>query len=141
MPKSTSGPLNTRLTETSPSLDDEDGDVVFDFGGVGGFAEGEDGGDVLWDQLMEAGRDLDVRAGSPCQAERVEAGLLSYLSDITPDMTPFEAGFGEMANDGEGDGAIEALDGADVDGRQLRVNEARPREPRRGGGGRGRGRR
>lgn len=36
--------------------------------------------------------------------------------------------------------AIEALDGAEVDGRQLKVNEARPRDDRggrRGGGGRG----
>jgi len=33
------------------------------------------------------------------------------------------------------DSAIEALDGKDFDGRNLRVNEARPREDRRGGGG------
>ena len=54
------------------------------------------GGDRLWDRLMEAGRDLDVRAGSPSQTERIEGGLLSYLSDITPDMTPFEAGLGRF---------------------------------------------
>lgn len=38
----------------------------------------------------------------------------------------------------EADAAIEALDGQDFDGRNLRVNEARPRENRggnRGGGG------
>lgn len=38
--------------------------------------------------------------------------------------------------------AIEALDGAEVDGRSLKVNEAKPREDRgdrRGGGGGGRG--
>ena len=32
--------------------------------------------------------------------------------------------------------AIAALDGKDVDGRNLKVNEARPREERGGGGGR-----
>jgi RNA recognition motif-containing protein len=32
--------------------------------------------------------------------------------------------------------AIKALDGKEIDGRDLRVNEARPREDRRGGGGR-----
>jgi len=32
------------------------------------------------------------------------------------------------------DAAIEALDGKDVDGRNLRVNEAKPREKRSGGG-------
>ncbi|MDX8403951.1 MAG: RNA-binding protein [Mariprofundaceae bacterium] len=37
-------------------------------------------------------------------------------------------GFVEMSNDDEGKAAIEALDGAEVSGRNLRVNEAKPRE-------------
>ena len=45
-------------------------------------------------------------------------------------------GFIEMSND-DGRKAIEALDGHDFGGRQLRVNEARPREDRGGGGGGG----
>ena len=65
-------------------------------GGFELYFEGRDGAENLWDELMEAGRDLDVRAGTPCQAERVEAGMLSYLSDITSDMTPFEAGLGSL---------------------------------------------
>jgi RNA recognition motif-containing protein len=40
-------------------------------------------------------------------------------------------GFVEMANDTEANAAIKALDGMENGGRQLRVNEARPREPRR----------
>jgi len=44
--------------------------------------------------------------------------------------------FVEMANEGEAQKAISELDGRTVDGRALRVNEARPREPG-GGGGRG----
>ncbi|MEP4079345.1 RNA recognition motif domain-containing protein [Haloferula sp.] len=36
--------------------------------------------------------------------------------------------------------AIKALDGTDLDGRTIKVNEARPREDRGGGGGGGRGR-
>ena len=47
-------------------------------------------------------------------------------------------GFVEMADE-DGRKAIEALDGHDFGGRQLRVNEARPREDRRGGGGGGGG--
>ncbi len=43
--------------------------------------------------------------------------------------------FVEM-NDG-GDQAIAALNGQQVDGRSLTVNEAKPREDRGGGGGRG----
>ena len=48
-------------------------------------------------------------------------------------------GFVEMDDDAEADAAIEALDGNDHDGRRLTVNEARPREPRTGGGGGGYG--
>jgi RNA recognition motif-containing protein len=39
-------------------------------------------------------------------------------------------GFVEMGNKEEGLKAIEALNGADVQGRPLKVNEARPREDR-----------
>lgn len=44
-------------------------------------------------------------------------------------------GFVEMPNKAEAEAAIEALDGYELDGRALRVNEARPRENRGGGGG------
>jgi RNA recognition motif-containing protein len=49
-------------------------------------------------------------------------------------------GFIEMSKD-DATKAIRALDGQDFDGRQLRVNEAEPREDRgnRGGGGGGGG--
>jgi len=39
-------------------------------------------------------------------------------------------GFVEMDNDDEAKAAIAALDGAEVSGRNLRVNEAKPRESR-----------
>ena len=48
-------------------------------------------------------------------------------------------GFVEMANDGEGEKAIAALNGTDLDGRTLSVNEARPKTERSGGGGGGGG--
>ena len=50
-------------------------------------------------------------------------------------------GFVEMANEDEANAAINALNGQEVDGRSLTVNEARPRAPRGGdrGGGGGRG--
>ncbi len=47
-------------------------------------------------------------------------------------------GFVEMGSDQEAQAAIAALSGKEVDGRQLTVNEAKPREDRGGGGG-GRG--
>lgn len=46
-------------------------------------------------------------------------------------------GFVEMANDDEATAAISALNDSQLDGRNLKVNEARPREDRRSGGGRG----
>lgn len=51
-------------------------------------------------------------------------------------------GFVEMTNDDEAKTAIEKLNGHNIDGRDLVVNEARPMEERgerRGGGGGGRG--
>ena len=50
-------------------------------------------------------------------------------------------GFVEMPNDEEATRAIEELDGKELLGRPLKVNQARPREdrPRRSGGGGGGG--
>ena len=58
-------------------------------------------------------------------------------------MTGRSKGFGfvEMSSDQEAQAAIAALNGKNVDGRNLTVNEARPQEPRSGGFGGGGGRR
>jgi RNA recognition motif-containing protein len=45
--------------------------------------------------------------------------------------------FVEMGSDQEAQAAIAALSGKEVNGRSLTVNEAKPREDRGGGGGRG----
>jgi len=44
-------------------------------------------------------------------------------------------GFVEMSNSQEAQAAIAALDGQDHGGRSLKVNEAKPKENRSGGGG------
>ena len=44
-------------------------------------------------------------------------------------------GFVEMADDAEAKAAMTALNGRDVSGRSIIVNEARPQEDRRSGGG------
>lgn len=44
-------------------------------------------------------------------------------------------GFVEMSSDAEAQAAIDGLNGRDHGGRNLTVNEAKPREPRSGGGG------
>src|SRR5438128_4525071 len=48
-------------------------------------------------------------------------------------------GFVEMGSDAEAQAAIAALNGKDVEGRSLTVNEARPKPEGGGGGGGGRG--
>jgi RNA recognition motif-containing protein len=48
--------------------------------------------------------------------------------------------FVEMASADEGKRAVESLNGSNIGGRSLTVNEARPREPRGPGGGGGGGR-
>lgn len=45
-------------------------------------------------------------------------------------------GFVEMGSDEEARAAIDNLDGKELEGRSIRVDEARPRESHGGGGGR-----
>jgi RNA recognition motif-containing protein len=70
-------------------------------------------------------------------------GSVQSAQVVTDRETGRSKGFGfvEMANDDESQAAIKGLDGKDMNGRPLTVNEARPREERpggRGGGGGGR---
>jgi RNA recognition motif-containing protein len=66
-------------------------------------------------------------------------GAVESARVITDKFTGQARGFGfvEMPNDDEARAAIAALDGKDVGGRALRVNESQPKEG--GGGGRGGG--
>ncbi len=70
-------------------------------------------------------------------------GAVSSAKVITDKYSGRSKGFGfvEMDNDSEAQAAIEQLDGAEIDGRPVKVNEARPKEdrPRGGGGGNYRG--
>jgi len=68
-------------------------------------------------------------------------GQVDRVSIMTDRDTGRSRGFGfvEMANEEEGEKAIAALNGTQVGGRKLNVNEARPKTERSGGGGRDRG--
>lgn len=70
-----------------------------------------------------------------------EYGSVARAQVIADRETGRSRGFGfvEMENDQEAQQAIEALNGAPFKGRNLTVNEARPREERGGGGGMGGG--
>lgn len=67
-------------------------------------------------------------------------GQVDSAKIIMDKMTGRSRGFGfvEMPDNTQGQAAITELDGKDQDGRPLKVNEARPQEPRGGGGGGGR---
>ncbi|TRZ85259.1 RNA-binding protein [bacterium] len=71
-------------------------------------------------------------------------GEVSSASIIKDKFSGETRGFGfvEMSNKDEADKAISALNGKDLKGRTMTVNEARPRtdKPRTGGGGFGGGR-
>ena len=63
------------------------------------------------------------------RTEFAEYGEVQSAKIITDKFTGRSRGFGfvEMNSDDEGKKAMEELNGKDVDGRQLVVNEARPR--------------
>ncbi|MBI4902141.1 MAG: RNA-binding protein [Acidobacteria bacterium] len=66
-------------------------------------------------------------------------GTVERVSIVTDRDTGRAKGFGfvEMSGDAEADRAINALNGKDLDGRNLTVNEARPKGDRGSGGGGG----
>ncbi len=66
-------------------------------------------------------------------------GQVDRVSILTDRDTGRSRGFGfvEMASAEDGEKAIAALNGAQVGGRTLNVNEARPKPERTGGGGGG----
>ncbi|MEO2028024.1 MAG: RNA-binding protein, partial [Fuerstiella sp.] len=59
-------------------------------------------------------------------------GVVTSAKVISDRETGRSKGFGFVEMESGGDEAIEALNGADMDGRQIVVNEARPREDRGG---------
>ena len=72
-----------------------------------------------------------------------KAGTVESATVVEDRETGRSRGFGfvEMATNEEGQAAIQQFNGKEFNGRNLTVNEARPREDRggRGGGGGGRG--
>jgi len=66
-------------------------------------------------------------------------GAVERVSIVTDRDSGQPRGFGfvEMTNDGEAEKAIAALNGKELGGRDLNVNEARPKTDRGSGGGGG----
>lgn|SRR5574341_1054496 len=68
-----------------------------------------------------------------------QAGTVESASVVEDRMTGQSRGFAfvEMSTAEEANAAIQQFNGKEVGGRALKVNEAKPRENRSGGGGRG----
>lgn len=66
-------------------------------------------------------------------------GTVDSVNVITDRDTGQSKGFGfvEMSSDSEAQKAIQELNGTSIDGREIKVNEAKPKAPRGGGGGGG----
>ena len=55
-------------------------------------------GDDLWERVLAAGRPAGIAVTGPSDANRVEAGILGYRSDIDLSTNPFEAGMGRLVD-------------------------------------------
>ncbi len=55
-------------------------------------------GKELWDTIMEAGREYGILPACPSLMRSVEGGILSYVSDITREDTPFTIGLDRLLN-------------------------------------------
>ena len=69
-----------------------------------------------------------------------QAGTVQSASVVEDRETGRSRGFAfvEMSTNAEAAAAIDQFNGKEIGGRALKVNEAKPREPRSGGGGGGR---
>lgn len=85
-------------------------------------------GNLSYDTTEDQVKDLFASYGTP-----------DSVRLITDRDTGRAKGFGfvEFSNDQEAKAAMSGLNGQDFNGRPLTVNEARPQEPRTGGGNRG----
>ncbi|MGZ3773316.1 MAG: RNA recognition motif domain-containing protein [Pseudobdellovibrionaceae bacterium] len=68
-----------------------------------------------------------------------ECGTVDSANVITDRDSGRSKGFAfiEMSSDGEAQTAIQKLNGMEISGRAMNVSEAKPQEPRQGGGSRG----
>ena len=67
-----------------------------------------------------------------------QCGTVDSVNVITDRDTGQSKGFAfvEMSRDSEAQKAIQEFNGTSLDGREIKVNEAKPQEKRSGGGGR-----
>ena len=99
------------------------------------FLQDQSKGDELWEILWQAGKDLNISAGTPNVILRLEGGILSYLADMDRSNNPYEVGLDWMVDlDQEDDfigkealrqishsGPAKKLMGAEIDGDPITI--------------------
>jgi len=94
-------------------------------------------GDELWELIMSAGREFNIKPGAPSHIKRMEAGLLSYWNDMDITNNPFEVGLGKFCDTNQeanfvgkdaltkiqSEGVRRKIMGAEIDGIPIGVNE------------------
>ncbi len=55
-------------------------------------------GILLWDLIIEKGKEFKIKVGCPNMIERVENNLLSYGNEMTNKNTPYDCGLGKFCN-------------------------------------------
>ena len=55
-------------------------------------------GDELWEKIMAAGAEFDLKPGHTSSIRRIEGGMLSYHADMDNQTNPFELGLDRLVN-------------------------------------------
>ena len=55
-------------------------------------------GNLLWEKIMEAGKEYDLQPGHTSSIRRIEGGMLSYHADADINTNPFELGLDRLIN-------------------------------------------
>jgi aminomethyltransferase len=100
----------------------------------------------LWDRVMAAGKPFGIAPTGPCDIRRIEAGILNYGIDMTPENNPYELGLARLVDLDKRaefigreslrriarEGVLRRLAGIEISGAKLDLNMTR--WPVRGGG-------
>jgi dimethylsulfoniopropionate demethylase len=83
-------------------------------------------GEALWDTIVAAANDLNLRSGCPNLIDRIETGLLSHGNDMTLSNNPIEAGLDRFFKIGKaseylGRAALEQIASAGASQRIVRL--------------------
>lgn len=80
-------------------------------------------GDELWERVMEAGKPYNIAATAPSTVRSIEGGLLSYVSDISLEDSPYVIGMDRFVDFDHPDDFIgrEALKTMSVEGPKRRL--------------------